>query len=291
MPSDERFLQNVIDGNPLSIEQIDNMVLAIQDGHLKLDQMLACACYALKNNVFKNDRSLFLTHCENVYGYKSKYAYRLAQAGAVYTVLSTIVEKEQWPKSISQAVALSKLGEIELVELWKSLCESGEQKSMNCSKLKCYVQEVIDRNNAAKMIAEPAEPQVRSKPNTKLSENVEEVCGSDEVEERTEVDAQSVVETSGIQDDEGLDEEKPYHSRDYGYGTPDDFPPFGIDRENRLVMAAVGVKFYRLDHRDEGPCIMEWDEECRAWQQLLPVQKGIIAIWEKLIKKPGVCQC
>ena len=159
---------------------------------------------------------------------------------------------------------------------------------MTCSKLECYVQEVIDRNNAAKMLAEAPDPQLHSASNTKVSENVDEVCGSGGEEA---VEAEVVAETSVLPEDERLDEEKPYHSRDYGYGTPNDFPPFGIDRDNRLKMAEVGVRFYRLDHNDEGPCIMEWDEESRAWQQLLPMQKGIIAIWEDLIKKPGVCQC
>ncbi|MCI5212295.1 MAG: hypothetical protein D3910_26715, partial [Candidatus Electrothrix sp. ATG2] len=273
------------------IEQVDALVSEVQDGQLRLDQVLACALYTLKEYVFAGDRSLFVAHCESVYKYKAAYAYRLAQAGRVYISLSqsTIVEKELWPKSISQAVALSKIGDEQLVELWQSLCEAGEQKTMNCDKLNCYVQDVIDKNNAAKMIEEPPELQ-----QTRVPDAVDEVAG-------TETDTPSVVETSVQPEDkeryepqlceESLEVEEPYHSRDYGYGTPNDFPPFGIDRENRMVMAAVGVKFFRLVHEKDGPCIMEWDEECCGWQQLLPVQNGTLAIWEDLIKKPGVCQC
>ena len=274
MASGDRFFEIIAGGSRVTMEQVDALVSEVQDGQLRLDQVLACALYTLRENVFAGDRSLFVAHCESAYRYKSAYAYRLAQAGRVYISLSksTIVEKDLWPKSISQAVALSKLGDEQLVELWQSLCEAGEQETMNCDKLNCYVQEVIDKNNAAKMIEEPPELQQTRVPNA-----VDEVAA-------TETDTPSVVEMS-------VQPEEPYHGCDYGYGTPNDFPPLGIDRENRLKMAEVGVKFFRLAHENDGPCIMEWDEECCGWQQLIPMQSRVLSIWEELIGKPGVCQC
>lgn len=249
-----------------------------------------------REHIFCGDHNSFLGFAENNFGIGSSNAHRRARAGKAYIALSTIVELERddWPRSISQADILCDLDADQIRTLWLSLKEQGELPYITAEKLKCFVAEYktpigVETNELPQVehAEKHQERPLEKRPDRPLQGygvlnigNVESehdgvvIWGDEEADEEAEQVVEAEYKETGSYYDKTM-------------------PPFGIDRENRLKMLAAGLKFVRLIVGD-GELelhIEEWSEGGGGWQILLPSSGGVERFFERLIKQDKVCQC
>lgn len=232
-------------------------------------QLFAIGAQLLKQVCKKEE--VFLAYMQNEYGYERAAAYRYAQAGEVLINLSTTIDREWLPQSISQAVELAVLPKDQQAEAWEALLNKKELKKITGDIVASHVATLKG------ISAPPVDVQETESPVIQKTEPVEaELVEDDEPEDEEP------------EDEEPLSAPAPPARRTFA--PHPHFPPFGCERTNRLKLLALGIKLVRRVETDAGSIIYQWQESERSeggWQQLHAGNvRQVDVYWDSLLQSP-----
>lgn len=271
----ENALELVPKGESLTIEQIKEGMADAQNHRVYGRQKFAVFAFLFRKKIEKEEQYLGFMLSE--YEHERASAHRYAQAGEVLLNLSTSIDREWLPQSISQAVELSSLPKEQQVVGWDSLLDQYDPR-------KITQQIVADHVAALKQIsAAPAPVQLFEQPAVQKIEPAEaELVEDDEpADEDTDFDEPE-------EDEEPVPAPAPPANRTSHFPN---FPPFGIsDRTARLKLLALGVKPLRRVETEAGSIIYQWQESERSeggWQQLHAGNvRQVDAAWDRWMQSP-----
>lgn len=268
----ENELELVPKSGRLTIEQIKEGMADAQNHRVYGRQKFAVFAFLFRQKIEKEEQ--YLNFMLSEYEHERASAHRYAQAGEVLLNLSTSIDREWLPQSISQAVELSSLPKEQQVVVWDSLLDQYDPR-------KITQQIIADHVAALKQIsAAPAPVQLFEQSAVQKVEPAEAEVVEDDRPAGDEPDFDEPEE-----DEESVLAPAPPAKRTSHF---QNFPPLGCERVNRLKLLALGANFVRRVETAQGSIIYQWQESERSeggWQQIHAGNvRQVDAYWDRLMQ-------